>query len=67
MVTKLKLYAILSAITLGIELEELKKKKYSILVAGGAHKIDGICGALKGKYTNVLVTDQFTAKFLLDK
>jgi deoxyribonucleoside regulator len=57
----------LNARTLGIELEELKKKKYSILVAGGAHKIEGIHGALKGKYTNVLVTDQFTAKFLLDK
>jgi deoxyribonucleoside regulator len=57
----------LNARTLGIELEELKKKKYSILVAGGAQKIEGIYGALKGKYTNVLVTDQFTAKFLLDK
>ncbi len=57
----------LNARTLGIELEELKKKKYSILVAGGAHKIEGIYGALTGKYTNVLVTDQFTAKFLLDK
>ncbi|WP_246942471.1 sugar-binding transcriptional regulator [Bacillus pinisoli] len=53
--------------TLGIELEELKKKEQSILVAGGAHKISGIYGALKGNYANVLVTDQFTAKFLLDK
>lgn len=53
--------------TLGIDLEELKKKEYSILVAGGAQKIDGIYGALKGKYANVLVTDQYTAKFLLDK
>ncbi|KUP09778.1 RNA polymerase sigma70 [Bacillus coahuilensis m2-6] len=53
--------------TLGIELEELKEKEQSILVAGGAHKISGIYGALKGKYANVLVTDQFTAKFLLDR
>lgn len=57
----------LNARTLGIELEELKNKEYSILVAGGAHKINGIHGALKGEYANVLVTDQYTAKFLLDK
>ncbi|MDP5274981.1 sugar-binding transcriptional regulator [Chengkuizengella axinellae] len=57
----------LNARTLGIELEELKKKEYSILVAGGSHKIEGIYGALKGGFTNVLVTDQFTAQFLLDK
>ncbi|MFD2442972.1 sugar-binding transcriptional regulator [Bacillus sp. CGMCC 1.16607] len=53
--------------TLGIDLEELKKKDQSILIAGGAHKIEGIYGALKGGYANVLVTDQFTARFLLDK
>lgn len=57
----------LNARTLGIELDELKKKEYSVLVAGGPHKIEGIFGALKGGYANVLVTDQFTAKFLLDK
>jgi deoxyribonucleoside regulator len=53
--------------TLGIDLEDLKNKEQSILVAGGANKIEGIYGALKGGYANVLVTDQFTAKFLLDK
>ncbi|TYR81784.1 sugar-binding transcriptional regulator [Priestia megaterium] len=53
--------------TLGLELEELKKKEYSILVAGGHHKVDGIHGALKGNLVNVLVTDQFTARLLLDK
>lgn len=53
--------------TLGIELNELRKKEYSILVAGGAHKINGIYGALRGKYANVLITDQFTAQFLLEK
>lgn len=57
----------LNARTLGIELDELRKKDHSILVAGGASKIEGIYGALKGKYANVLVTDQHTAKFLLDK
>jgi deoxyribonucleoside regulator len=53
--------------TLGVNLDELRKKDYSILVAGGPNKIDGIYGVLKGKYANVLITDQFTAKFLLDK
>ena len=53
--------------TLGIELEELKKKDYSILVAGGSHKIESIHAALKGEYANVLVTDQYTARFILDK
>lgn len=53
--------------TLGINLEDLKKKEYSILVAGGPNKIEGIYGALIGQFANVLVTDQFTAQFLLDK
>ncbi|SDN27898.1 deoxyribonucleoside regulator [Fictibacillus solisalsi] len=53
--------------TLGIDLKELKKKDHSILVAGGQQKVEGICAALKGGYANVLVTDQFTARSLLDK
>lgn len=53
--------------TLGINLEELRDKEYSILIAGGAQKIDSIYGALKGKFANVLITDQFSARFLLDK
>ncbi|NHM31855.1 sugar-binding transcriptional regulator [Bacillus sp. C11] len=53
--------------TLGINLDDLKKKEKSILVAGGPNKLEGIYGALKGKFANVLVTDQFTAQFLLDK
>jgi deoxyribonucleoside regulator len=53
--------------TLGIDLEELKTKEHSILVAGGADKINGIYGALAGNYANTLITDQFTARFLLDK
>nr|WP_312475951.1 sugar-binding transcriptional regulator [Neobacillus sp.] len=53
--------------TLGVNLGDLRKKEYSILVAGGPHKIEGIYGALQGKYANVLITDQYTAQFLLDK
>lgn len=61
------LNASLNERTLGIDLNDLKKKEHSILAAGGQLKIDGIYGALKGGYANVLVTDQFTARFLLDK
>ncbi|MDP4083623.1 MAG: sugar-binding transcriptional regulator [Bacillota bacterium] len=53
--------------TLGINFEDLKTKEYSILVAGGPNKIEGIYGALKGRFANVLVTDQFTAQFLIEK
>lgn len=51
--------------TIGIELDELKKKETSLLVAGGKHKIQAIKGALSGKYANVLVTDYQTAEELL--
>ncbi|WP_308639965.1 sugar-binding transcriptional regulator [Paenibacillus silvisoli] len=53
--------------TIGVDLDDLKKKEKSILVAGGIRKVDGIYGALQGKYTNVLITDQFTAKYLLER
>jgi deoxyribonucleoside regulator len=52
--------------TIGLPLSELAKKEYSILVAGGSGKIDGIYGALRGKFSNVLITDQYTAKALLE-
>jgi deoxyribonucleoside regulator len=53
--------------TIGIELNELRDKEHSILVAGGASKVDAIYGALCGKYANTLITDQFTAKALISK
>ena len=53
--------------TLGIDLSELREKEYSILVAGGDQKVDSIHAALKGEYANVLVTDQYTARFILEK
>ncbi|WP_108670896.1 sugar-binding transcriptional regulator [Peribacillus acanthi] len=52
--------------TLGIDLEELKQKDYSILIAGGAQKVESINAALKGKFANVLITDQFTAQMLIE-
>jgi deoxyribonucleoside regulator len=52
--------------TIGIELTDLVGKEFGILVAGGNTKVDGIYGALRGKYANVLITDQYTAKALVE-
>lgn len=55
----------IAARTNGIDLSELKKKEYSILVAGGQKKWSAIKAALVGGYPNILITDQFTANELL--
>lgn len=52
--------------TVGIALDDLRNKEYSILLSGGEGKIASIRAALKGGYANVLITDQFTAKRLLE-
>ena len=52
--------------TLGVSLDNLKNKKYSIGVAVGQNKIEPILGALNKKYINVLFTDKVTAKSILD-
>lgn len=52
--------------TIGIELSHLAEKDYGILIAGGNSKVEGIYGALKGRHANVLITDEYTAKALLD-
>lgn len=51
--------------TVSIELAALKKKEYSILVAGGLQKVPAIQAALAGGYSNVLITDIQTAQKLL--
>lgn len=53
--------------TVGINLEELKKKERSILAAGGERKLNSLHVALRFKIANILITDQFTAKLLLEK
>lgn len=52
--------------TVGITLSELRDKEYSIMISGGEGKINAIKAALKGRYANVLITDQFTGKVLLE-
>jgi len=51
--------------TIGIELDELKKKQYSIAIAGGKEKLVAILAGLKGKWFNSLITDEWTASELL--
>jgi deoxyribonucleoside regulator len=53
--------------TIGIELADLRDKEHSVLVAGGASKVNAIYGALRGRYGNTLITDQITARALLYK
>ena len=53
--------------TVGIKLEDLKNKDYSILIAGGKRKYQAIKGALIGGYANCLITDVETAKTLLSE
>ena len=51
--------------TIGIELEELNKKQYSIAVAGGKEKLAAIKAGLNGKWFNSLITDEWVATELL--
>ncbi|MCK4893179.1 MAG: sugar-binding transcriptional regulator, partial [Calditrichia bacterium] len=55
----------LNSRTIGIELEEIKKKPYSIAVAGGKEKLAAIQAGLKGKWFNYLITDEWIATELL--
>ncbi|EGS31816.1 sugar-binding transcriptional regulator [Megasphaera sp. UPII 135-E] len=57
----------LDARTVGIDLNCLRHKEYSILLAGGKAKLDGILAALRRHYANVLITDRFTAQRLLER
>ncbi len=51
--------------TIGIELENLRNKQFSIVVAGGRQKLNVIHAGLLARYFNVLVTDEISATGLL--
>lgn len=51
----------------GITLDQIKKARYSIGVAGGISKLNAIYAAMTGKYFNVLIIDSETAQALLNK
>lgn len=52
--------------TTSIPLEEIRKKEYSIAIAGGKSKFKAVLGALKGKYLNTLIIDKETANWLIE-
>jgi DNA-binding transcriptional regulator LsrR (DeoR family) len=52
---------------IAMSLEQLRNVKRSIGVAGGKRKYQGILAALKGRWVNMLITDQFTANRLLNE
>lgn len=51
--------------TLGVELNDLREKPFSITVAGGLEKVDAIRACLLGHYCNILITDELAALELL--
>ena len=51
--------------TIGVPLDNLRRKKYSILVLADDNKAKGTYGILKGGYANVIVTDEITARAVL--
>ena len=46
---------------IGITLEALRSVPRVIAVAGGRRKVQALLGALRGRFIDVLITDQFTA------
>lgn len=51
--------------TLAIDLDQLRKKEYAVAIAGMPHKTEAIIGTLNGRYCNVLITDEATARSVL--
>jgi deoxyribonucleoside regulator len=52
---------------IGLTLDDLRRVRRSVLVAGGEDKVDAIEGGLRGRYFNVLVTDVETAARLRER
>jgi len=52
---------------MALQLEDMKRIPYSVLVSGGQNKLAAMKAALLGNYINVLITDVTTAKNLLQK
>ena len=46
-------------------LDQLRKVKRSVGIAGGQRKVAAIRGAMRGGLVNVLITDLFTAQALI--
>ncbi len=57
--------ASLDARVVGIELQDLRRVPWVVAVAAGGEKAGAILGALRGRYVNVLITDEATARLVL--
>jgi DNA-binding transcriptional regulator LsrR (DeoR family) len=51
---------------IGITLPQIKKAKRVVALAGGKRKTNAILSALVGRWVNVLITDRYTARAILD-
>jgi DNA-binding transcriptional regulator LsrR (DeoR family) len=49
---------------IGMDLEQLRRPKRAVALAGGPRKLAAIQAALRGRFVNVLITDRFTAERL---
>ncbi len=52
---------------IGLSLDELKRIPTVICVAGGLPKVPSILGALRGGYVDVLITDEDTARAIVER
>jgi deoxyribonucleoside regulator len=50
----------------GVRLEDLRQAPLSIGVAGGSDKVTPLLGALRGRFINTIVTDENTARQILE-
>jgi DNA-binding transcriptional regulator LsrR (DeoR family) len=50
---------------IGIGLDALRRVPRSVALGGGKRKFAAILGALRGKWVNTLITDQYTAQRLV--
>jgi DNA-binding transcriptional regulator LsrR (DeoR family) len=50
---------------IGIDLESLRRVQRSVALCGGKKKFPAILGALRAKWVNTLITDQYTAQRLV--
>jgi DNA-binding transcriptional regulator LsrR (DeoR family) len=50
---------------IGIDLESLRRIQRSVALCGGKKKFPAILGALRAKWVNILITDQYTAQRLV--
>jgi deoxyribonucleoside regulator len=56
----------LDARTIGLDLRHCAEREFSIGVAAGANKHPVVRACIHARYLNVLVTDEATARFLLE-